>query len=578
VSVAEFLSTVAPFTGFRPDVLAEVADRCTVVPLPAGSWLFRQHDVGDALYVVRSGRLELVREDPGPPMVVGVLGPGESLGELSMLLGEDRTLAVRALRDSELVRLDRADVTALLDDSAEFTAGLTRVLAHSLQDRALARGMADAQGSVLTVLTLHPDASLEALRAAMAAIPSKRKVAVLDGAGIEPEDFARVLDQAERGHDRVFLLASSSLEGGGGGRGPWDQFCIRQADRVMALVPPALAVPALGSWPELDGCDLVFWASPAQAVDVGRWIDRLQPRSHHFVDPAALHPTLSRALRRLAGQSVGVVLSGGGARSLAHIGALGALVDAGIEVDRVGGSSFGALVGALFALGLSPEEMVAHCRREFVASWPFNDYTVPTTALLRGSKLRGALDRMLGDALIERSPRDAFTVSADLASSELVVHRRGRFADAVRAGLALPGMLPPVRQDGRLLIDGSVLSGLPIHLMADRDEGPVVAVDVVGGRLKVKRRRSRSRQALPNIIETISRSAIIGGSSDAAAARLRARLVIEPDTAGTGQLDFNRLDALVEAGRSAAAAALAEAGDLLVVGGGNVSVGSGGLH
>jgi predicted acylesterase/phospholipase RssA len=577
VSVAEFLSAVPPFTGFQPDVLAEVAHRCTVVPLPAGSWLFRQHDVGDALYVVRTGRLELVREDPGPPAAVGVLGPGESLGELSMLLGEDRTLAARALRDSELVRLDRADVTALLADSAEFTAGLTRVLAHYLQDRALARGVADAQGSVLTVLTLHPDASLEALRAAMAAIPARRKVAVLDGAGLEPDDFATVLDQAERGHDRVFLLASSSDEGGGG-RGPWDQFCIRQADRVMALVPPALAVPAPGAWPELDGCDLVFWASPARAVDVGRWLDRVQPRSHHFVDPDDLRPTLARALRRLAGLSVGVVLSGGGARSLAHIGALGALVDAGIEVDRVGGSSFGALVGALFALGLSPAEMVAHCRREFVASWPFNDYTVPTTALLRGRKLRGALARMLGDAVIEHSPRDYFAVSADLASSELVVHRRGRFAEAVQASLALPGMLPPVRENGRLLIDGSVLSGLPIHVMADRDEGPVVAVDVVGGRLKVKPRRSRSRQALPNIIETISRSAIIGGSSDAAAARLRARLVIEPDTAGTGQLDFNRLDALVEAGRSAAAAALDDAGDLLVVGGGNVSVDSGGLR
>lgn len=576
MSVADFLSAVAPFTAFQPDVLAEVAAHCTELRLPAGSWLFRQHDVGDALYVVRTGRLELVREDPGPPTAVGVLGPGESLGELSLLLGEDRTLSVRALRDSELVRLDRADVLTLLRDSAEFTAGLTRVLARSLQDRALARGVADAQGSVVTVLSLHPDASLDALRAAMGAIPAQRRVSVLDGEGAEPDDFARLLDQAERGHDRVFLLASSH-GGPHGERGSWDQFCVRQADRVMALVPPALPVPP-GAWPELDGCDLVFWASPLAAGDVGGWLDRLRPRSHHFVDPGDLQPTLARALRRLAGRSVGVVLSGGGARALAHIGAVGALLDAGIEIDRVGGSSFGALVGALVALGLSPDEMVAHCRREFVASWPFNDYTVPTTALLRGRKLRGALARMLGEAAIERSPRDYFAVSADLASSELMVHRRGRFADAVRSSLALPGMLPPVLDDGRLLIDGSVLSGLPIHVMADRDEGPVVAIDVVGGRLKVKPRRSRGRQALPNIIETISRSAIIGGSSDAAAARRRARLVIEPDTSGTGQLDFNRLDALVEAGRAAAVAALTEAGDGFGLDGGNVSQDSGGLH
>jgi predicted acylesterase/phospholipase RssA len=555
--MAAFLAGVAPFLDFPPDVLLQVASHCSVRRVRAGEWLFRQRDEGDALYIVGAGRVELVREDPGtPPQPVGILGPGEALGELALLLGEPRSLSARAIRDSELVRLHRGDVIALLRDSAEFTAGLTRVLAHYLQDRALARGLADAQGTVLTVVSLHPAAPIADLRAAMAAIPARRRVTVLDGTGLSAP-YGGALDRAERDHDRVFLLAGAPDAPPG-----WDEFCLRQADRVIALVPPELGVPdPTAQRPELDGCDLVFWSPPDRTRNVVQWLDRLRPRSHHFVDPAAgnLVPTVARALRRLAGLSVGVVLSGGGARSLAQIGALAGLLEAGVPVDRIGGSSFGAFVGAMFALGMTPDEMKQRCRREFVSSWPFNDYTVPKVALIRGRKLRAALERTFGPARIEESPLDFFAVSADLSTSDLVVHRRGLFTHALAASLALPGMLPPVADDGRLLIDGSALSGLPVQVMADVDEGPIVAVDVVGSRLRVRAREPR----LPTIVETISRSVILGGSSGAAAARSLARLVIEPDTLATGQLDFNRIDALVEAGRLAALDALANAGDLL---------------
>jgi len=552
---AGFLGGVPPFNDFPPELLATVAARTRVVRLEAGDWLFRQHDEGGSLYVVRSGRLELVREDPAPPSAVGVLGPGDALGELSLLLQEPRTLSVRAIRDSEVLCLDREDALGLLNDSAEFSAGLTRVLARYLQDRALARGLADAQGSVLTILALHPDASIERLQEAMAAIPAKRRVAVIDGAGIDGADFSAVLDRAERENDRVFLLA-----GGAGAPPGWDDFCLRQADRLIALVPPGLEAPRLGARPELVGCDIVFWARPGTMPGVQVCLDRLSPRSHHYVDPDDLKPTVARALRRLAGLSVGVVLSGGGALAMAHIGVLAELAEAGVVVDRIGGASFGALVGGLFALGLSADEVVKQCRRELVSNWPFNDYAVPRVALLRGRKLGAALDRMFGGARIEEAPLAYFAVSADLLTSEVAVHRRGRFADALQAALALPGMLPPVVDDGRLLIDGSALRGLPVAEMAAADEGPVIAVDVTVAPLKV--RRSRMLGGLPNITETISRSALIGGAVDAAASRGMARLVVQPEAGTVGQFEFARLDELVAAGREAARNALAGSDDL----------------
>lgn len=550
----DVLAAVPAFAGFSADLLRRLSDRCVPTALPAGAWLFRQGDEGDGMYVVRSGRLELVRDMPGPPTPVGVLGPGEALGELSLLLGAPRSLSAEAIRDTELLRLDRTDVLDLLNDDLEFAAGLTRVVAGFLQDRALSRGVADVHGTVLTIVSLHPDASIAALRDAMAEIPARRRVVVLDGsAGSAHSDFGGMLDQAEREHDRVFLLA-----GAPDAPEQWNEFCLRQADRVIALVPPAAPLPKPGERPELDGCDLVFWTSPSRVPAVGQWLDRMRPRSHHFVDPNELGTTLPRALRRLAGLSVGVVLSSGGARTLAHIGVLQGLCDAGVAVDRVGGSSFGALVGGMFALGMAPKEIEARLRREFVSNWPFNDYTVPRVSLLRGRKLRSALDRVFGSERIEQAPIDFFAVSADLLSSTLVVHRTGLFTEALAASLAMPGMLPPVRKGDRVLIDGSALNDLPIDVMAATGEGPVIAVDVVGGRLKIRRGHN-----LPPIVETISRSAVIGGWAAAASSRGRARLLIQPEAAAAGQLEFGRINELVEAGRRAASEALASAGDLL---------------
>ena len=81
--------------------------------------------------------------------------------------------------------------------------------------------------------------------------------------------------------------------------------------------------------------------------------------------------------RRLCGRSVGIVLSGGGARAFSHIGVLEELLAAGVEIDRVAGVSMGAFVGALFAMGLDADEMDARCFEEWVQRRPLSDYTRP---------------------------------------------------------------------------------------------------------------------------------------------------------------------------------------------------------
>jgi predicted acylesterase/phospholipase RssA len=190
-------------------------------------------------------------------------------------------------------------------------------------------------------------------------------------------------------------------------------------------------------------------------------------------EPASRQAALELTARRVAGRSFGIVLSGGGARALAHLGVLEELADAGLHFDRFAGVSLGALIAAMAAMGLDAEAIFDRCVRGFIDTNPTRDFTVPAFSLIRGATACRLLGDLFGDRRIEELPRRFFCVSCDLIRREVVVHRTGRLMHAVYPSLAIPGVFPPVSDgNGRLLVDGGVLDNLPVSTMARRGEGP----------------------------------------------------------------------------------------------------------
>src|SRR5204862_4489891 len=124
-----------------------------------------------------------------------------------------------------------------------------------------------------------------------------------------------------------------------------------------------------------------------------------------------------------------------------------------------------------------PEEMRARCREEFIERNPLGDYTVPLVSVVRGLRGREMLARLFEEKTIEELPREFFSVACDLLNGALVVCRRGFVYEAVGTSMNLPGVFPPVRLHGRLMVDGGVLNNLPVEQMAT-GEGPVIAIDV----------------------------------------------------------------------------------------------------
>lgn len=551
------LLAASPLFALLPDdVLALIEPRLEPYSVESGDWLMRKGDPGDALYVVDTGRLEVVLgehegvepEDDEEVRVLRVLGRGATVGELALVTGDPRSASVRATRDSTLYRLSYDDFHALLDDSPAFGHALVKVLGRQLQASGGFPGDVPAPKTT-AFIPLQEEVNLDLLAEVVRrAFGPLLDVAVLDQHTAEQgsaEGWGHTLDALEQEHDRVLLVAQSTDT-------PWRRFCVRQADRLVCVTRPELP-PHDRPMPRLRGCDLVLVGPEYPAEIADAWIDRLKPRSRHRVwtTPESVRvPDALRAARRLAGRSLGLVLGGGGARGYAHLGVLEVLEENGIPVDRIGGTSMGGIVASLYAYGLNAEQRRRAAAAFFSPRVRHRYQVPPRSALARTEGAEEMMNKVFGDAMIETLPIDLYTIAADMVEAEMVVQRRGRVADAALSTARIPAMLPPGRFDGRLLVDGGLIRNLPVGVMADMEEGPVVAIEV-GGRFEPEI-GDDGLPGLPGVGETLMRSVLLGSASMAESVTARADLLIEPEVSDLKMLAFHEIDKAVEIGRRAA--------------------------
>lgn len=546
------LADLRIFADLSPDVRDLVAAGADVVEVAAGQWLFRQAEVAEALYLVRSGRLEVVQGD----VVINELGRGDILGELSLLTGTVRSASVRARRDTQLLRLSREQFVALTDEHPHVLRTVAATVADRLRRIAPPR-RETPRPVVVAVLGLGPGTPVDTVqRVLVDELRRTLRVSTpgrVDGVGLE---------RAELAADRVVLSCAGDPPAGGDDTSRWWSFCARQCDRAVLVASSRESpdVPAVGRpGPSTNRVDLLLVGPRPDSEAMRRWRESAGSARIQLVTDAAELPARVRGIaRRIAGTSVGLVLGGGGARAFTHIGVIDELVRAGVLIDRVAGTSLGAWVGACFALGMDAERIGDEARREYVQRNPYGDYTIPRVALSRGVRTRTALARCLGPSIIEELPVEFACMSVDLYARLPVTHRRGSLVDAVRASLSLPVLYPPYAIEGRLHVDGGLIDNLPVAALAEPREGPVIAVNVVtdGGE------PDTSGAVAPPLIETLMRSIMLASSTASASAQERADLVITPDARGVGLLEFARLPLMVEVGRATARVALGRPGVL----------------
>lgn len=560
------------FGELDPEVLASVKDLIEWLPVGAGTRLFAEGEEGDAAYFVVTGRLRAFRSGAdGAEVEVGEVGRGEMVGELALLEHQPRTATVYAVRDSQLVRFSRRAFETLLDryPSAALFVAMT-VLRRSH------RSPADATDRHLSVVVVPGSPGVDAvafgrqLTAAMGAEARYLTSQDIDGeldvpgiAQVGDDDVGAIRlgywleDQQERNRFLVYGIDE--------GWSAWSRRALRWADHVVVVAdaagPPEPApleaelwrLVALQKHPRVS-LALIHPADTVLPSGTREWLDRRALASHHHLrrdDPESM----GRLARLLTGTGTSLVLGGGGARGFAHLGTLVVLEELGLPVDMVGGTSIGSIMGVGPAMGWTAEQTRRTAVEQFRKIF---DYTLPSVAVLKGERISHKLRTLLGDVDIADLWLPYFCVTTDLTTACSRYHDRGPLVDAIRASIAIPGVLPPVPIGGDLLVDGGILDNVPVDEMRRRNPtGRIIAVDVApadgpaaeddyglsvsGFRALLARRRGLGP---PGLLSTIVRSSLIASvrDRDRVVREGIADLYLDVAVEGGGLLDFSAAD------------------------------------
>lgn len=558
--------------------MTELAARFETRSLKRGETVIRQGEPADALYIVVSGRFSVTRTDRRMP--IAEIGPDQPIGEIGFITHTDsRTATVTAMRDSIVLRLDRKDFEQLTRKHPMIWRSLAMTLAGRLAaTTAAAPAPPDPRPRTIAIIRAGDSPQPMAFYLKMATIfEAAGKTLVLDsqsapdavkvGARTESAAATRALNALEAGADFVLFLADPEPTA-------WSEKVIRHADLVLSVgehdanhtVNGLELLAAKFLTP--DAVRLVLLHPRRERVSgTCRWLADRNVAMHHHVamnDPK----DFARLFRFIAGEARGFVACGGGALCAAHIGIYRALIERGYEFDIMGGTSAGSAMVAAFALGSSPAEINAAIHDIFVANRAMKRYTLPRYSLLDHTHFDAQLRRYFGGIDIEDLWLPFYSVSTNLSSYRLHVHRLGDLWTAVRASASIPVLLPPIyTRDGEMLVDGALLDNVPIGAMHDLKSGPNVVVsfqlpemerfnvdyDALPTRAMLMRstmnplRRAKLPEA-PGLATVLMRSLMANrqdyqrhiGSDDI--------LLVPPIPADIGFLDWHRHDELVQAG------------------------------
>ncbi len=582
------------FKNISSSVLADLESSMELMLWPSGSCLMSEGDDCDGCYLIVSGRLRVVNLAAGGELrVAAELGRGQTVGEMGILTGSKRTASVYAIRDTLAAKLSEESFNRLLHKYPEElvkhfagnvikrlwtqTLGVSRnknnvvnfafiPIGAETQVTDFSRKLAERLSKHAPTLYLNSDLLDQYLRA--------KGMAQKTSSDPENLNIARWLNHQETKYR--YLLYQADAE-----PSEWTLRCLRQADRVV-LVGDAGSSPHRGLIEDTVLADSRYRTLPKSLVLLHRdharnydqtedWLHERGAQYHYHVCPSDPED-MARLSRLLSGKGVGLVLSGGGARGFAHIGAIRALREAGIPIDKVGGSSIGSIVAAMAAMQWDYTTMMAKA-----CSFNYRmDYTFPAVALTSGKSITQQLKNRFGNHKIEDLWINFFCVSTNLNSARQAVHSEGLLWKYVRASMAVPGLYPPLIEGHSFLVDGAVFNNMPVDVMRLQDDiGSLIAFDVgapvdletetpmegsFSGWQALLRKLSPGAHsmALPNMANILIAAGLIKSDETNESMKNLADFYLRFPVRDFGLLDFHQIKKISERGYAYASEKLAE--------------------
>jgi NTE family protein/lysophospholipid hydrolase len=569
--IIDFLSSTSLFEALDESALREMAADANTVQLMGGETLIRQGDSAESFYLVISGRVRaFVTEENGIENLVGEIGKGELVGEMSVLTGEPRPASARAIRDTVLLQFPKDTLYRLVESHPKVLLLVSKVIADRYQKKSYGTGKASVISTIAIIPAGHGVPLSDFSKQLLATLSEFGSTIHLDIQCVEQalfqgdvqkpdkENLSGWLNDLESRHQ--FVIYESTLE-----PSSWSRRCIRQADLI-------LSVGTAGGAPDLNSIEKEIASRQGNQVlarqelvllhpnrdklpsGTGKWLDLRSLDDHHHIVFDSTRD-YKRLCRFLTGNAISLVLGGGGARGCAHIGLIRAMRELGVPIDAIGGTSIGAIIASGFALGYFADEMLDKIDIIARNSNPIKDITLPIVSLMTGGKLNKGLQKMYGDVQIEDLWVNYYSVSANMTRAQKEVHKRGPVWKSVRMSMSIPGQIPPVVFDGELHVDGGVLDNLPVDVMREICDGIIIAnnvsprVDLNAAGLSEATHSGwyymlnalnpfSKKVGLPNILNTLMRSGMLSSIQAINVSKAMADIYMSPPLDDFQLLDF----------------------------------------
>ncbi len=515
------LRSVPFFRNLPAGALRAVADRLQPRDYERGEVVFREGDPGEEMFLISSGQVDVVAGSEHEPLAS--LGPGSFVGELALILGEPRSATLLVTAESCLWALRRADLDDLLAEHPTIGIELSRELG-----RRLVATNRKIVAKATTRFTAVWGDGAAALAVAVQDLPGAGRVGVLTLPGAPAPalpDGVEVMTLDLIDPEQLIALAGQDVEG----------------FAHLLIVLPSTETAEARSTIHLAEHVVAF------RLPVG-WLLRSGP-AHRTLRCDGSADSLARAARWIAGQAVGLALSSGGSKALAHLGVLRVLRRAGVTIDAVAGTSGGALVAGGLAYGLSEDEMLTYVK-ELAAGLSvrrFDFNLIPKSALFKGVKLRHQLDSWFDGKTFADMDIPCWVVATDVTGGAEVVIDSGSMADGIRASLSIPGAMNPWPVRGRMCIDGAVVNPMPASVLRDAGLRLIIGSNVAGQELAQDR-----LSGTPHMLQIMGRMV---NSMEREMIKAQVPLVdvlIRPAVGAASSFDFNRIDEFVAEGERAA--------------------------
>lgn len=477
------------FSSLDIEVCEKISDMFEVVELEENDILFKQGEPSFYVYVLTKGLLVSVISHSNGTQFIGSIESGETIGELGVISGEVRMMTLQAAQECKLLKISNEDFIKISKQYPSILFSILKPLVKRNQNNLKSNfyqkpcryvGLLLQQSLVennfiLDIIDKHS--------------PIKKNFIIIDNADIQKnnQNILKILSEYEQIYETIVIIFEKKDS-------ILNRIVLQKSEAIYAFFDvdkdknddiffhQILNDPENKSRIKFEMvlCHRLEKSTPHSTIN---WLLRGSFFQHHHVRLNNAND-IQRLIRFLTGNAIGVVLGSGGGRGALHIGVLKALQTFGIPVDAVGGTSIGAIIGALYSLAPNDENFMQEQISKFYSQvFPFiipQDLTFPIVSLLDGKRLNTAIYKIFQDHQIEDLWSTFFCLTSNISMGREEVHTIGPIAEWVRGSSAIPGIMPPLTMSGDIHYDGALCNSIPADIMRNvvGINGKIITIDL----------------------------------------------------------------------------------------------------